>query len=279
MRAAPFSSPQLCVCHLGTVPYREAIAMQQQISDGRRRGELPDVMLLLEHPPTYTRGRRSADGELPLGERVYRDRGIEVVSTDRGGKVTYHGPGQLIGYPIMHVRDVLAHVRVMEAAIIATLADQGLLAHSRAHQGSDFTGVWLEDRKIASIGVHLSGGISTHGFALNVDNDLEPFSWIIPCGLGGVHMTSIARELASKTTLAAEGGAELLTRVRERAATRFCELLERHPRLVSPLELGIQAPQAAAAEPSVSASHPELRAAAHELPSVATMSPSHAAAT
>jgi lipoyl(octanoyl) transferase len=237
MSNARFVTPQLCVCLLGTVPYREAMAMQREISAARQAGLLPDVMLLLEHPPTYTRGRRSEQGELPLGEQAYRARGIEVIPTDRGGRVTYHAPGQLVGYPIMGVQDVIAHVRTMEAAIVAALADEGLLARSRAAEGRDFTGVWVERRKIASIGVHLSRAVATHGFAINVNNDLEPFSWIVPCGLAGVRMTSVARELSGGAPLAAAADRHLFTRVRDRLTERFCELLGRTPRLLGPLEL------------------------------------------
>jgi lipoyl(octanoyl) transferase len=277
MRDARFSSSQLYVCHLGTVPYREAMAMQRDISTRRQADELPDLMLLLEHPPTYTRGRRSEEGELPLGEDVYCARGVTVVSTDRGGRVTYHGPGQLVGYPIMRVRDVLAHVRVMEAAIVAALADEGLAAYSRADQGSDFTGVWVGDRKIASIGVHLARGVTTHGFALNVSNDLEPFSWIIPCGLAGVRMTSMAQELRRDTRAPVADGARLLTRARDRVTARLCELLGREPRLVSSLELGVEAPHLPAREAPAGAPGRASAAAGQELPVYQAMHPSHAA--
>jgi lipoyl(octanoyl) transferase len=243
MCTAPSASPPLRVCRLGTVPYREAMAIQREISRARQAGTLPDVVLLLEHPPTYTRGRRSAEGELPLGEEAYLARGIDVVRTDRGGRVTYHGPGQLVGYPIMAVGDVVAHVRMMEAAIVATLVGEGLSARSRAAEGPDFTGVWVEDRKIASIGVHLSRAVATHGFAINVNNDLEPFSWIVPCGLAGVRMTSVARELAGAAPPGATPDRLLFTRIRERVTERFCELLGRAPMLATPLELGI-APRA-----------------------------------
>jgi lipoyl(octanoyl) transferase len=165
--------------------------LQSEIRGRRQAGAIPDVLLLLEHPPTFTRGRRAGDGELPLGEDVYRQRGIEVVATDRGGRVTYHGPGQLVGYLIVAVTDVVAHVRTMEHAIVAALAEHSVQAHSRAADGPDYTGVWVAARKIASIGVHVAGGVSTHGFAINVDNDLTPFSWVIPCGLQDVRMTSV----------------------------------------------------------------------------------------
>jgi lipoyl(octanoyl) transferase len=228
---------ELWVCRLPTIPYREALAIQQDIAARRQAGELPDTLLLLEHPPVYTRGRRSQPGELTLGEDFYRARGIEVVATDRGGRVTYHGPGQLVGYPIMGVVDVLAHLRTIEDAIVAALAQEGIAARSRLQDGPDYTGVWVAERKIASLGVHVSRGISTHGFAVNVDNDLEPFSWVVACGLPDVAMTSIAVELGRGHTGAAH--------FRERIAHQFCIAHNRRQRLVEAHELGIEAAQAA----------------------------------
>jgi lipoyl(octanoyl) transferase len=186
---------ELWVCELGLVPYAEALARQQQLCLRRQREEVPDVLLLLEHPPVYTRGRRSREQELPLGDEAYLARGVEVLDTDRGGRVTYHGPGQLVGYAIMRITDVHSHLRAIEAAIIAVLAGEGIVARSRAPEGPDYTGVWVGERKIASIGVHVSRGVTTHGFAINVDNELEPFEWVIACGLPGVAMTSLQREL------------------------------------------------------------------------------------
>lgn len=198
-------SPELCVHHLGTIPYRDALALQLSIRERRLAEELPDTLLLLEHPPVYTRGRRAAADELAPGEDYYRARGIEIVDTDRGGRVTYHGPGQLVGYPIVRVRDTGVHLRTMESAIVAALADEDVEARSRCEEGPDYTGVWVEDRKIASIGVHVSRGIATHGFAVNVDVDLIPFSWVIACGLPDVTMTSIARELPPGRTIDPDG--------------------------------------------------------------------------
>jgi len=219
IKAKP-SSPELWVRHLGMVPYGDALTLQLDVRERRLAGELPDTLLLLEHPPVYTHGRRSAPGELALGEEFYRARGIEVVQTDRGGRVTYHGPGQLVGYPIVRVHDVGAHLRTMESAIVAALGDYEIDARSRCEEGPDYTGVWVEDRKIASIGVHVSRGISTHGFAVNVDNDLEPFSWVIACGLPDVAMTSIARELPDGRTIDAEGfRMRMANRYREAHAT------------------------------------------------------------
>jgi lipoyl(octanoyl) transferase len=210
------------VRRLGTVPYQDAVAIQADLQARRHAEEIPDTLLLLEHPPVYTRGRRAHEDELSLGEDFYRAKGIEIVPTDRGGRVTYHGPGQLVGYPIMRVHDIGAHLRTMEAAIVAALAEYGIEARSRCDEGIDYTGVWVDDRKIASIGVHVSRGVSTHGFAVNVVNDLEPFSWIVACGLPDVTMTSVERELSH----APEGGFDMFAEIMARC---FCQTHKRIP--------------------------------------------------
>ena len=183
------------------------------------------MLLALEHWPVYTRGRRSAPGELPMGEDWYRMQGIDIVETDRGGKVTYHGPGQLVGYPIIRVDDVVAYVRLLETALVGALAEEGVSARARPAEGPDYTGVWAGDRKIASIGVHVARGVTTHGFAVNVENDLQPFSWIVPCGLEGVQMTSLIRET---DRLAGQ-----IRCFRRRAAWQVAQALGRRQRLVS----------------------------------------------
>jgi lipoate-protein ligase B len=213
---------ELWTCHLGTVPYREAVELQERLRERVVAGELPDLLLLLEHPPVYTLGRRSAPGDLPLSEDFLAERGIDVVRTDRGGKLTYHGPGQLVGYPIMRVDDVIGFLRTMERAIIAALGESGITARSREAEGRDYTGVWTEDRKIASIGVHLSRGVSTHGFAVNVDNDLAPFGWVIACGLPDVRMTSIEQE----------GGSDSLDCFRKRMGHAFAREFGLRQRLI-----------------------------------------------
>jgi lipoyl(octanoyl) transferase len=226
---------ELWVCHLGTIPYLDAVALQERVRAQRQADEVPDTLLLLEHTPVYTRGRRSAEGELPFTEDFYRAKGINLVATDRGGRITYHGPGQLVGYPIMEVTDIGLHLRTMEAAIVAALGEEGIEAHSRSNEGPDYTGVWVGPRKIASIGVHVSRGISTHGFAVNVENDLDPFSWVVACGLSDVVMTSIASELGVSPGVAC---------FRKRMAHAFCEAHSRRQRIVSPRRLGIEAPLA-----------------------------------
>jgi lipoate-protein ligase B len=184
----------LWVCHLGTVDYREALAWQERLRAARQADELPDVMLTLEHWPVLTRGRRSTPAELPMGEDWYGMQGIEIVDVNRGGKITYHGPGQLVGYPIVRVDDVVEYVRTLERALVVALGEEGLTARARPEDGPDYTGVWVGERKIASIGVHVARGVTTHGWAVNVENDLQPFSWVVPCGLDGVQMTSLIKE-------------------------------------------------------------------------------------
>ena len=230
------------MCELGLVPYADALAIQKLLRARRQSERLPDMLLLLEHPPVYTRGRRSREAELPLGEEFYRSQGIEVIATDRGGRVTYHGPGQLVGYPIMRIDDISSYLRVMEAAIVSALAEEGVRAHSRCWEGPDFTGVWVEERKIASIGLHVSRGVSTHGFAVNVNNELEPFRWVVACGLPEVSMTSVAQELGPSRAVSPE-------RFRGVMAERFCHALGRAERLVSPARLGIEGRAARSAAP------------------------------
>jgi lipoate-protein ligase B len=214
------------VCQLGTLDYREALALQEQVRMARQQDLVPDVLLALEHWPVYTRGRRSAPGELPMGEDWYRMQGIEIVDTDRGGKVTYHGPGQLVGYPIMRIDDVVAYVRTLEQALVAALADEGVKAFARAEDGPDYTGVWVaSERKVASIGVHVQRGVTTHGFAVNVENDLQPFSWIVPCGLDGVQMTSLIKETSRSSGQ--------MPCFRKRVAYQVSRALDRRQRLIS----------------------------------------------
>jgi lipoyl(octanoyl) transferase len=250
---------ELWVCHLGLVPYSDSVAVQETLRSRRQAEEVPDTLLLLEHPPTYTRGRRSGAEDLPFDDQHYRNKGVDVFNTDRGGRLTYHGPGQLVGYPIMRIHDIHQYLRTMEAAIIAALAGTGVHARSRHAEGIDYTGVWVEDRKIASIGVHVSRGVTTHGFAVNVDNDLDPFSCVVACGLPDVTMTSLARELsrggspdgagsssavpAGAVALGAHASASacepLLTCTRKRIAYAFSGAHGRRQRLVSPQRLGI----------------------------------------
>ena len=212
---------ELWVCRLGTLEYRAALGLQERVRAARQDDRVPDVLLLLEHPPVYTRGRRSVAGELPMGEAWYLAQGIDLVDVDRGGRITYHGPGQLVGYPIMRIEDVIAYLRTMERAIVAALADARVPARARPDEGPDFTGVWAGERKIASIGVHVSRAVTTHGFAINVQNDLQPFSWVVACGLDGVQMTSVIKETGAR------GESLPLDDVTASTARRFAEAFGR----------------------------------------------------
>ena len=219
----------LWTVHLGVVEYREAWALQERVRVARQADAIPDTLLLLEHPAVYTRGRRSRPGELGFGEAWYRERGIDIIDVDRGGLLTYHGPGQLVGYPIMRVADLMGYVQAMESAIVAALLDEGLEgARGGSERGREFIGVWTDTRKIASIGVHRAQGVTTHGFAVNVDNDLAPFEWVVACGLPDVTMTSVARESRR---------AGHLPCFRRRMAYRFAQAMGRRQRLLSPARL------------------------------------------
>jgi lipoate-protein ligase B len=224
------SAVDLWTCHLGTVAYREAAALQESLRERVLAGGLPPLLLLLQHPAVYTLGRRSEPGDLPFGEDHWRAQGIDVVRTPRGGKLTYHGPGQLVGYPIMPAPNIPAFIGAMEDALVRTLAEEGIAARGRDREGPAYTGVWVEDRKIASIGVHVSRGVSAHGFALNVDNDVAPFHQVTACGLPGVRMTSVALET---------GVAGRLECVRRQCAYAFAQAHGMRQRLVAPARLGL----------------------------------------
>jgi lipoyl(octanoyl) transferase len=184
-----------------------------------QRSTEPDHLLLLEHEPVYTRGRRTKPEELPMGEDWYRSQGIEICDTDRGGAVTYHGPGQLVGYPIMRIGSVHEYVANLERVLVAALADEGIEAEVR----DGLTGVWAPKGKIGSIGVHVSRGVTSHGFAVNVDNDLQPFEWVVPCGIEGAQMSSICKET---------GESGRFPHFRESVIARFCEVFDREPQVV-----------------------------------------------
>ena len=184
------------IIRAGVVDYREAWDWQVRIADGIRDGTQPETLLLLEHPHTYTRGRLAPDSDLLLDEATLSARGIAVVETDRGGLITYHGPGQLVAYPIIRLRGRGGphwYVRTLERVIISVLSEFGLAATTVEGR----TGVWTADaqRKIAAIGVKIAGGVAYHGFAINVDPDLAMFDGIIPCGITDRAVTSMAAEL------------------------------------------------------------------------------------
>ena len=231
------SSTELWVTRLGRLSYASGLEVQERAQVARQAGEIPDLLLLLEHDPVYTKGKRTQPSELPMGEDWYRAQGIEVAETNRGGRVTYHGPGQLVGYPIFAITDVIEYVRTMERALIRALADEGVEAEVR----EGLTGVWVDERKIGSIGVHVSRGVTTHGFAINVDNDLQPFEWIVPCGIDHVRMTSLYRET---------GRVGAMPCFRKRVAWRFAEAFGRRQRLVSPARAGLEPAGAQAGAPA-----------------------------
>jgi lipoate-protein ligase B len=211
---------ELWVANMGRLPYGEAVEVQDRLRTARQQEAIPDSLLLLEHDPVYTKGRRTDPADLPMGDDWYRSQGIDVADTTRGGRVTYHGPGQLVGYPIMGIGDVIEYVRTIERAVIAALADEGIEAGVR----EGLTGIWVEDRKIGSIGVHVSRGVTMHGFAVNVDCDLQPFEWIVPCGIDGVRMTSI---------LAETGRTDGMRCFRKRMAWRFAQAFGLRQRIVT----------------------------------------------
>jgi lipoyl(octanoyl) transferase len=249
-------TPEVLVVRAGLVPYAEAFEAQKRLERARWEQRIPDVLLLLEHPPVYTKGRRSSPGDLPMGEDWYRMQGIEVCEVDRGGQVTYHGPGQLVAYPIVdlapHGNDVHEFVRRLERVMIAALADFAV----PAQVFSGLTGVWTAGeppigtgeegpqrtpvgeaalsadegaRKIGSIGIHVNRGVTTHGLAVNVNNDLQPFEWVVACGIQAVRMTSICREL---------GAEQDLDRFADAVRDRFCDVYSRAPRDTDAAELG-----------------------------------------
>ncbi len=186
--------------HLGQTPYVEAWELQRSLAAAVQQGAMPDTVVLLEHPPVVTVGRRTEDGELHVPENTE----VEVVETDRGGKSTYHAPGQLVCYPILdlnrHGRDVKRYVRELEEAVIRTLAAHAI----EGERIEGLTGVWLSSppRKVCSIGVHVSRWVTTHGYALNVDLDPAPLTdWITACGLEDAAFTTMARELERAITV------------------------------------------------------------------------------
>jgi lipoyl(octanoyl) transferase len=191
---------------LGRVPYDEAYALQRELVDKRKRGEIPDQLLIVEHPHVITMGRNGHPENMLASEELLARAGIGFFHTDRGGDVTYHGPGQIVGYPILDLRewkrDVVAYVRGIEQVIVDTLGEFGI----DAGRLRGATGVWVGDAKICAIGVHISRWVTSHGFALNVDTDLRYFQYIVPCGLGRP-VTSM-RETGSPATRA-----EVVTRL------------------------------------------------------------------
>ena len=186
----------LLTTQMGTVPYTECLELQRDLARRRITGEIDeDLLLLLEHPPVVTLGRTAKEAHIVSSPDRLRARGVEVFEVERGGDVTFHGPGQLVGYPILdlkrHRQDLHWYLRQVEEALIVALGEVGI----DAERHSGYTGVWTRGRKIASIGVHARDWVTWHGFALNVTTDLSYFELIVPCGIPQVQMTSVAREL------------------------------------------------------------------------------------
>lgn len=183
--------PMVEARHLGTVPYVEAWDLQRLLVADIAAGDAPETVLFLEHPHTYTIGRRGGREHLLASAAELRSRDAVVIGTDRGGDITYHGPGQLVGYPLLNVRrmgnDVHRYLRTLEEALIGALSDYQL--HGQRDEA--YTGVWCAGAKIAAIGVKVSRGITMHGFALNVNTDLSYFDLIVPCGIHGREVTSL----------------------------------------------------------------------------------------
>jgi len=192
----------LCrVEQLGLIEYAEALQLQRKLAAQRKTKQIPDTLLLLEHPHVYTLGRNASRQNLLFSEERRQSLGAQVYETDRGGDVTYHGPGQLVGYPIFdltqHRRDVSWYMRSLEAVLIGVARDFGL----EAGRSAGAPGVWLGGEKLVAMGVHLSRWITSHGFALNVNTDLSYFNWIVPCGLPGKGVTSLAKLLGKKVPM------------------------------------------------------------------------------
>jgi lipoyl(octanoyl) transferase len=210
---------ELWTVPLGRVPYAEALELQRSIARDRISGAISqDVLLLMEHPPVVTLGRSSKGKNLTASPEFLESRGVELFEVERGGDVTFHGPGQLVGYPIIdlkrHRQDLHWYLRSIEQALINALADYGI----PGERNTSYTGVWTRGKKIASIGVHARDWVTWHGFALNVTTELSYFNLIVPCGIDGVIMTSIARELGVEEVSAHD--------VTERVTAKFAEAFD-----------------------------------------------------
>jgi len=217
---------ELAIIGIGKMPYDEALAVQRRLAAARIDRSLDhDVLLLVEHPPVVTLGRASKDEHLVVSPQALAARGIALHEIERGGDITFHGPGQLVGYPIFdlteHREDLHWFLRQLEHALIHALAAFGI--HAERSEG--LTGVWTDGRKIASIGIHVKQWVTWHGFALNVTTDLRYFDLIVPCGIPNVVMTSVARELGTRTPR------DVWARAIDNVVLGFAETFERTPRM------------------------------------------------
>ena len=222
-------SEKICwVVDAGLIPYGPACELQRQLVDARKERAVPDVLLLCEHPHVITLGRNGGREHLLAGDRLLAEKHIELQATDRGGDITYHGPGQIVGYPILdlaeHRRDVRWYVEQLEEVMIRTAADYGIAA--RRVEGRH--GVWIDapagEEKLGALGVHISRWVTSHGLACNVSTDLRYFDWIVPCGIAGKRATSLERAL---------GRPVACEEVRERLAAHFGEVFARRLERVS----------------------------------------------
>ena len=200
MKSDPDRSKTCLLLRLGETDYAEGLELQRDIAQRRAEGALPDTLMLLQHPHTYTLGRRAGESDVLLGPEALQRIEARVYNVDRGGEATYHGPGQLVGYPIVDVRPLggaRGYVRALETLLMDALADFGIAAQRR----EGLPGAWVGDEKIAFIGVRISRGITTHGFALNVNPDLSYFRHIVPCGIEGLVVTSMESVLGRPVSL------------------------------------------------------------------------------
>ena len=232
----------LLVADLGTVPYADALELQRSAARARISGELAeDLLLLVEHPPVITLGRSSKQAHLLASPELLAARGVELFEVERGGDVTFHGPGQLVGYPIVdlkrHKQDLHWYLRQVEESLIRGVGALGI----DAERNPGKTGVWTGGRKLASIGVHARDWVTWHGFALNVTTDLSSFDLIVPCGIADVEMTSIAKELGVDSS-STQATRELGTAVRTHVAAGFAEVFSLESRSATVESLGLSTP-------------------------------------
>ncbi len=220
---------------LGRIPYTPALELQRRLHARVAAGELPDLLLLLEHDHVITLGKRGKGADVLADSETLAHLGIDVIATDRGGEATYHGPGQLVGYPIVNLRGgiggALRYVTALESALVATLAGYGIRGESEDRP----TGVWVGDAKIAAIGVKISRGVSMHGFALNVSTDTGYFDHLVPCGIPGGSVTSMELELGRPVSV---------ERVASAVALNFGRAIGRAIEWAAPERVGEQTPAA-----------------------------------
>ncbi|NNE08268.1 MAG: lipoyl(octanoyl) transferase LipB [Gemmatimonadetes bacterium] len=218
MAAPKTVRPSLIVLRPGTVSYADGLEMQEDLVEARKRGEADDHLLLLEHHSVYTLGRRGDLGHVRIDDAVRERLGIELFHTNRGGDVTWHGPGQLVGYPIVSLapdrKDLVRYVRDLEEVLIRALRDFGI----EAARVAGLTGVWVGDEKIAAIGVRVARWVTSHGFALNVCNGFEAYDHIVPCGIADRGVTSLSRLLGRDVTV---------DETADRVVTHFADVFER----------------------------------------------------